>query len=115
MDIEEMLERAHTCAHHPLNRQDRIVVEEIWMATIEICKRLEQVTTDHTITPKDVEAYLRGRCQHCNETKNEHRYILVPNQAIDDTFNGRWFCADTARPGTFVKVFSPYGEHQTPK
>jgi hypothetical protein len=41
MTAKEMLERARTCADHPLNKDDIIVVNEIWMATIEICRRLE--------------------------------------------------------------------------
>ena len=45
MTLEEMLERANTCAFHPMNQRDRIVIEEIWLATIEICKRLGDTLT----------------------------------------------------------------------
>ena len=43
MTLEEMETRAITCAGHPLNHQDIIVVEEIWLSTIEICARLDRL------------------------------------------------------------------------
>lgn len=47
MTLEEMQTRGITCASHPLNMVDRIVVEEIWRATIEICTRLDKLIGDN--------------------------------------------------------------------
>jgi len=43
MTLDEMDQRAWTCGNRPHNRNDRVVVEEIWLAAVEICKRLDQL------------------------------------------------------------------------
>jgi hypothetical protein len=56
MTLEEMEKRGWTCANHPLNMTDRIVVEEIWTATIEVCKRLDQLITNNQENPNAQES-----------------------------------------------------------
>jgi len=43
-----MDKRGYTCAGHPWNTRDNIVVEEIWIAAIEICKRLDKLIESNT-------------------------------------------------------------------
>ncbi len=113
MTLEEMIERGNTCNFHPLNRQDRIVVEEIWTATIEICKRLEQVSTDKPITEEDIEIYLRGRCRICNELKTDHFYRFGPTSEQDTVLRGYLFCVSVLDHNDIERIFTPYETGET--
>ena len=73
MNYKQMRERGYTCASHPLNQRDRIVVEEIWVSTIEICKRLDAlnkhlvgVPYEEDENPNDVQCAHSpdGRCKY---------------------------------------------------
>ncbi len=77
MNYKQMRERQYSCAHHPLNRTDQIVVEEIWVSTIEICKRLDALNK-----------HLVGSPFEGDENPNDVQCIDSPHGSCGYDFEG---------------------------